>query len=219
MRKLNVILLVIGCVLLSAGYIVGCGGGDWPIRWRPTEAQKQAGDLTVQDITDLKDFTEPAGEPLRKEALRSAEATRNYLSAPKVRPVPVAPDNDALLEKVEQNAAKPLPTPTQVAAVVTNKAQDAVDTGAGLLSQILTILGTAAGTLGLTGAASRIIAGKTKIAELKAAADSGLTALTEVVRGIDAAKPVLPPDAVNALKAALGDAMSTETKNTVYLLR
>ena len=126
---------------------------------------------------------------------------------------------NALLEKVEQNAAKPLPTPTQVAAVVTNKAQDAVDTGAGLLSQILTILGTAAGTLGLTGAASRIIAGKTKIAELKAAADSGLTALTEVVRGIDAAKPVLPPDAVNALKAALGDAMSTETKNTVYLLR
>jgi hypothetical protein len=216
MKKWLALLAV--CCLLAAGYMVGCTG-SFPIKWKPTEEQKQAADLTVKDLHALEPHTELGAQPIRLEALASAETTQQYIGLPKERPKPLAPTNVELLEKARADASRAPPTVGQVATAVATEAQDVTDAGFTLADSLLTIVGTIAGTIGCGAAGKKILGYRTKASDLQGQLNAALAGFGETVSAIEEAKRTLDPEAVQKLKAALGQAQSTGTKKQVYELK
>lgn len=138
--------LVTGFVILGfalGSVLFGCAGVDGTaMRWAPTEAQKQAADLTVRDTQALKPHVPAIAEPIRSEAERAARATQAYVGLPET-PLDAAvasevsvpdPVKETTLSDAEQASARPKPT------VV-----DTTNTGFGILEALLGTIGGVGG--------------------------------------------------------------------------
>jgi len=196
--------MILGAVL-AAALLAGCA--DMPVRWQPTEAQKQAADLVVRDLAALKPAVPEAAEPIRAEAETAALTAQAYMGLPAQRPAPVQPANAEVLNQAAADAAKAQPTAGETAAAVLAAAQQAADTGFTLVQTLLAAGGAVAGTWSAGKIARKISGLQDKAADAQTRANATFQALGEVVGGIDR----LPDEVKGQVKAAQQQSPATET--------
>ena len=167
-------------LLLLTVALSGCQGltALTPFRYQPTEAQRSAADLVVQDVTALKGHVTPAAEPVRAEAEVAAKVTQTYMGLPKVRPNPVAPENTAIIDEAEVAATQP--QPTIVDTVLTS-----VDTAFDLADALMVLVAGAAGTAGFLKVRSKVLDGRAKLADVSVQKDALAKALRDLVTGVE----------------------------------
>lgn len=177
---LMLIVLVIG--------VAGCSG-SFPLKWKPTEQQKQAADLAVKDIQSLAAHVTPEAQAIRAEAQQAAEVTQTYLGLPKNRPQPASPANQAVLQQAAADATRPPPTAGQVGQAVVDEASQIAASGFDMAELILTLIGGVAGTWGLGKIKRRTDEWRNTAATAEHRVGETLQALQEVVQGIDRLDP------------------------------
>lgn len=177
-----VLLTVLGAIALFSGCTASA-----PFRWQPTEVQKQAADLAVQDVAALRGAVNPGHEPIRQEAEAASRTTQAYLGLPEQRLAPVQPDNDAVIITAQQDANRDQPSIADVAG----HGMDTADT-------ILTILGSIAGTAGFGIAGKKVLnvrntlrSQREAIVEHATDSDQRAQAIRELVRNIQTIKDEL----------------------------
>jgi hypothetical protein len=131
--------LVLAVLIVS---LYGCA--DNPLRFAPTEAQKQAIDLTVTDSLALAPHVDPAGQPILTEATDAAKITQTYLGLPTARPTTLAAGNATILGQAATVAAA-RPTPAQTVAAGEKVANDALGTVTQGITAVLALVATGAG--------------------------------------------------------------------------
>ena len=202
MKRFALVMMV---VVVLAVCVAGCTS-DFPLKWKPTEQQKQAADLTVKDLQALHPYVAPEAEPLRVEAHRSAEITQTYIGLPKDRPQPISPQNQPMLQQAAQDANRPPPTVGQVGTAVVDQAAKITETGFDLTEVILAAVGTIAGTWGFGKVKSRVDGWRDGAASAEAQVNETMRALQEVVQSIDH----LDPETKAKVKAAQQQSLETQ---------
>ncbi len=205
----NTVLLLITAVLV----VGGCT--ESPMRWKPTEPQKQAADLVVTDVVALERFTSPEGEPIRAEAERASKAAQTYFGLPKVRLESVAPANVPKLEQAESDAALPPPTGIQVVEQVIDTVEEKVQTGLGITESIIGLVGTIAGTYGFGRLGAKVNGWRKGKNKAEKVADVQFAALREVVVGVGRLIKGMPPEERTKAEEVLGDAQTRSTEAAV----
>lgn len=202
-------------VVLCAMVVVGCTGD--PIRWAPSEPQKQAADLAVTDVAALKPFVAPQAEPIRAEAEQAAKVTQTYLGLPQERPVSNAPVNIETLTTAGADAAK-RPSAADVAQAVSAGVTAGADAGFGLADQLLAIVGTVIGTVGLGKFAGKVSQWRQGVADARTTIDAKqaeiealAVAVGELVKGVRN----LPADVQAAVKDSMSKVQSPQTRQIV----
>ena len=176
--------------LLLATMLCGCSP-DYPFKWKPTEAQKQAADITVKDVMALEPYVAPEAQPIRQEALMAAEVTQTYMGLPNVRPTPMAAINPATLAGAAGDAAKPPPTFGEVGNAVVDEIGKKSDAVFGLADSILALVATIAGTYGATKLGGKVNGWRQDKNTLQDKANVQFQALREIIAGIDQLTPEL----------------------------
>ena len=192
--------------LAIAVILAGCTA-EFPLKWKPTEPQKQAADLAVKDIQALAPHVAPAAEPIRAEAQQAAEITQTYLGLPKTRPVPVAQANPQLLAQAREAATRPTPTIGQAGDAVISEGQRLTQTGFSLAELALTAFGSIAGIWGAGKFKGKIDGWRNTAQESQWKVNDTLEALRQVVQSIDA----LPSDTRAAVKKVQQQSAATES--------
>lgn len=207
MKRVIVVLML---VAVGAVCFAGCSG-SWPFKWKPTEEQKQAGDLTVKDIQALEPHVDNAGEPIRREALVGAEVTQTYLGLPKKRLQPVSPANEPILQQAatDANANQPAPTTGQVGQAMIDEAAQATTAGFTLAQLILGAASSVAGVWGYGRVKRRVDGWKDRAGTAEIKANETIEAIREIVRGVD----LLDPE--TKAKVKILQQQSSQTKRLV----
>lgn len=202
MKRWIVMLMLVAVLAVC---FAGCSG-EWPFKWKPTEDQRQAADLTVADLDALPPFTDDAGKPILDEARVAARTTQAYMGLPKNRPRPVNPTNQPMLTQAATDANRPGPTPGEVGTAIVNEAAQVTTSGFALADLLLTAGGTVAGLWGLNKAKGRFDGWKNRATGAEGQIGLTLQALREVVQGIDQ----LTPEIKATVKAAQRQSRETE---------
>ena len=200
-------ICIVAIVLAAALLAVGCSGG-MPVRWQPSEQQKQAADLAVKDLAALTPHVAAPGQPLRQEAARAAEITQTYVGLPSERLRPGATLNQQVLDQADDDAARAPPTAGQVAESVLARAEQIAQAGFGWAKMLLTSAGSIAATWGAVKVAQRIGGVRERADAAETALGESLQALREVAAGIDE----LPAETKGQVKAAQANHQSRETE-------
>ncbi len=185
--------------------MTGCTA-EFPLKWKPTESQKQAADLTVRDLQALVPHVAPEAEIIRNEAQHAAEVTQTYLGLPKIRAVPVAPGNVQVIADAQVDANRPAPTIGQVGEAVIAEGQKLTTTGFSLAEVLLTSVGSIAGIWGAGKFKGKIDTWKTTAGDSQVKVNETIEALRQVVQSIDA----LPADTKAAVKKVQQQSAATE---------
>jgi hypothetical protein len=193
-------LMVFAVLALCLLSLPGCQ--DASVRFAPSEAQKQAADLTVSDAQALTPYVQPAGQPILAEATQAAKVTQVYVGLPASRPAPIAAGNAATLAQASTDAAG-RPTIAQTinsgldqAGKAADVAQDTASKTADTLLKWAAVV-TAIGTLGY-GVKQKLNANQAK----QDASDTTQKSAA-VVGSVDAGLAALPPEQQAAFKAAM----------------
>lgn len=196
---------IVVVVMLTLVCCVGCSA-DFPFKWRPSEQQKQAADLTVRDLQALTPYVEAGAEPIRREAQQAAEITQTYLGLPKTRPQPVASTNVAVLMAAQSDADRPDPTAGQVGNAIVDQATKITTTGFGLAELLLTAAGSITGVWGFGKVKRRVDGWKDQAGEAEHKAADSIQAIREIVKGISQ----LDHETIQKVKAAQQQSSTTE---------
>jgi len=180
---------------------------DMPLRWQPTEAQKRAADLTVTDLNYLHPRVAEGSKLVIQEATNAARATQTYVGLPKERPTSLAAENAAILDQANADAAN---QPTLIQG-----AEAAGKLAFPLIELLLTGGISIGGTLGAKKVVSVFQNAKQTAADAQLKYDDTLTAIKEVVAGIQN----LPADVKAQVKAEQAKSQSNGTKELVALAK
>jgi hypothetical protein len=211
MRTTNVILLM--CVL--AMLIIGGCSAEFPVKWKPSEPQKQAADLAVSGIEALRPVVPASAGPIVNEAAQAARITQTYMGLPAERPAPVAAANAAMLAQAATDAARPAPTVGEIGNAVTSEIQSKADAAFGLADSVLALLATVAGTYGATKLGAKVNSWREQRDEAQAQANVQITAIKEIVGAIDQ----LAPDIKAQVKAVMAPAQKGDTPMLVAAVK
>ncbi len=168
------------CITLAV-LVLAAGCAD-QLRWPPTEQQKQAADLAVQNLQALGGHVEPQAEGVRMQAVQAAKITQTYLGLPST-PIQSGA-SQAVLTRAQKDAARPPPTLAEAAEV-----------SLGVADEYLRLAGAVAAALGLPAGVVLIKRARAKTA-----------ALSEITAAIDA----LPPDTKKVVKKGQKQSDATE---------
>lgn len=207
--KTKLLLLCLAGLLLA-----GCGA-QWPFKWKPTEAQRQAAGLTVDGTYALEEHVPEPAKPILRQTRKAAKITQRYVGLPS-QPLAVgSPAAEPVLEQAASDAAKPPPTPTEVAAATVNEIQQAAATGLGIAELLLGAGVTILGTWGAGKAARRVAGWRDATVAAKSQVTETTAALREVVKAIDK----LPGDVKDKVKAGQRGSQSSRTEVLVAVAR
>ena len=171
-----IILVSISVLIVVISSAIGCTA-DAPLRWPPTEQQKQAADLTVQDIAALQGAVPESHESIRQEAAQAARTAQTYIGLPDTPIAPVQPENVPVLAAAQADASKEGPSLVE-----------AVDYGMDQADTILTILGSIAGAAGLGVAGVKIQRTRKTLRDQRADLDQTFAVVSQLVEGIQRIK-------------------------------
>ena len=205
-------------IVIVMSNAAGCTG-DWPLRWKPTEQQKQASDLVVKDLHAIGPHVEPLGEPIRLEALAGAETTQQYMGLPEKRPMPVAPENPGILAQAQADASRPRPTVMDAAREGVEEVSRVTEAAFPLVDQLLTIAATVAGVWGLGRGRQYVTNLKTKASEAEGQVGATVEAMRQTVGAVDEFLATTKPEQKAALKAVLGERQDKAAKMLVRELQ
>lgn len=169
---------------------VGCSG-EFPLKWKPTEQQKQTADLVTRDLELLQTHVNETGTPVLAEATRGARTTQVYFGLPETRLTPVAPANEVVLTRAETDAVRPGPTLEEILDALEEEAGRKTDAAFSLAEKLLALLAMGAGTVGSIKGVSLVNGWRTKKNELKTEVAGQGKALMELVKGVAKLGPEL----------------------------
>lgn len=194
---------------------LGCSG--MPIRWQPTEAIKQAADLSVADYRAVEPHVPADARFLVIEGRTAAEVVQAYTGLPKQRAQSLADTNSGMLSQAQSDANRPPPTPAQVGSAVIDRVEAVADTGFSLAQVILTALTGIAGAGGLFKLRERFVRYKTQAGQFEDVAAETFESFREVIQGIDNMPPGLKRQVKKVFKD--GKVQSPETEQLVAVAR
>jgi hypothetical protein len=189
--------LTVGILLLA--FVSGCGP-SWPMQWKASDAIRQAQGLVEDNIEAAKPHSNATGKVHLNEASGAARAVTSYVGQPKVRRRPIQPANIETINKALRDAARPAPTPRDVADSLPQEIEESVMPWAEL-----GIAGLAVFAPGAAGLALRYRKRYKDYAE----------AFTQTVEGVEVAKDGMNAKAAEALLAELSKAQGRGTKKLV----
>lgn len=171
-------------LLLVPLVVAGCSA-EFPLRWKPSEPQKQAADVAAKGARELKGKVHPAAEPIRAEVQQGTEITRAYMGVPKNPREPAAVGNQAILSQAAVDAARPPPTAGELATELAKELERGTQAGLGLAEVLLGAAASIAGTWGATKAARKIAGWREQTVAAQANVAQTSLALQQVAAGID----------------------------------
>lgn len=189
--------LTVGILLLA--FVSGCGP-SWPMQWKASDAIRQAQGLVEDNIEAAKPHSNATGRAHLGEASDAARAVTSYVGQPKVRRRPVQPANIETINEALRDAARPAPTPRDVADSLPREIEESVMPWAEL-----GIAGLAIFAPGAAGLAMRYRKRYKQYAE----------AFRQTVEAVEIAKDGISADAADALLAELSKTQDRGTKKLV----
>ncbi|HOD84588.1 MAG: hypothetical protein BWX88_05295 [Planctomycetes bacterium ADurb.Bin126] len=169
-------------LMIVAGMLAGCT--EMPVRYAPTEEQKQAADLAVTNLQALAPHVDQPGQPVRQEALAAAQVTQSYVGLPEKRPVSLAAENAETIGRAAQVATR-RPTVADTAYAVIGQAEQVANVGFNLLDVLLAGAGGILATWGGGKVAGRIGQIRSQRDEYGQKLGETFEALRQIVRGVD----------------------------------
>ena len=216
--RLPLALILLPAIMLATMFAaVGCN--DSPIKWKPTEAQKMAADLTVRDLRSLTPYVEHAADGLLVEATKAAEVTQTYLGLPAKRTQSGVAANVAMIAAAEADANRPDPTPAQVGDSILDQVERGITTGSDIADRLLTVAAGVAGAWGFGRVKKKIDTTRLALTDAEGRAEITLTALRQVVRGVDDYKAAAAPAEKDALKKQFAISQDAETRKIVAVVK
>jgi hypothetical protein len=178
---------------------VGCSQ-DHLIRWQPSQAQKQAADLAVQAADEMATVAPESHKAIAKTGQQATRTNQTYIGLPKTR---VELDDPEVESTIASASADASARPDYIEG-----AHHAIDTGLGWTEAILGLVGSIAGTWGLTKVGG-------KVRDYRQRAQTTGAALRQTVDAIDEAMDELDPQANALLRQVLSKQQDAASKVAV----
>ena len=197
---------MVGAMVLILA-LTGCSA-DAPLRWPPTEAQKQAADLTVQDIAALRGAVPASHENIRQEAAEAARTAQTYIGLPDQPLAPVQPENVDVVAAAQADANQEGPS------IV-----DAVDYGLDQADTILAIIGSIAGTVGIGGIGMKIRSVRKTLRRQRGTVAQQADVLQQLVEGVQRVKNSQTAEGRNLVNNEMAGAQTPSTQRFVARIK
>jgi len=184
-------------VVVAIVYVGGCTQMD-PIRWAPSESQKQNADLAVQAARSMEDVAPPSHAKVAKIGVTATKTTKRYFGEPKEPVFLEEPAADEAMEQAEDDAVQ---RPT-----LEEGASYAVDRTAGIVGSLLAGAASIAGIWGAGKVRNKLIDYRRQANQLGQSMKETVHSVSEAMTG------VLTQEQVDAFKQVLREQQSKETK-------